>query len=139
VHIITNLFLVIMIFRGERFTEWLIDSLVSNWFISKILDWIHIQIQSTEIQLDEERIEGALEDGKEWVEKYSKIMKNVQLTEVNTGRDLQKSFNHFYRIRQRSNEFYELYYGYLERNKKNTKLTFEEVLRLVRLCILGSG
>lgn len=56
-------------------------------------------------------------------------MKTVRLTKIDTDRDFQKSFNHFYRIRQRSNEFYELYYNYLEENKENSKLTFEEVLK----------
>lgn len=56
-------------------------------------------------------------------------MEQVNKTNVKNDMEFQKKFNGFYRMRQRSKEFYECYYDFLENNKNNKNLTFEEVLQ----------
>lgn len=55
-------------------------------------------------------------------------MKRVNETDVSTDADFQRFYNGFYRIRQRPANFYKAYYAYLERNKYNSQLTFEDIL-----------
>ena len=62
------------------------------------------------------------------IEKYIQIMKWVQETNVSEDAEFQRFYNGFYRMRQRSSEFYTCYYQYLEQNKQNLKLTFSDIL-----------
>ena len=62
------------------------------------------------------------------IEKYNRIMKRVHETDVSVDADFQRVFNGFYRMRQRPESFYRIYYEYLERNKDNGDLTFEDVV-----------
>ena len=62
------------------------------------------------------------------IKNYNWIMKRVQETDVSTDATFQKFFNGFYRIRQRPASFYQCYYTYLEQNKHNAQLTFEEIV-----------
>lgn len=62
------------------------------------------------------------------IEKYTWIMRRVQETDVSVDAGFQRAYNGFYRIRQRPESFYKTYYEYLERNKDNKGLTFEEVI-----------
>ena len=62
------------------------------------------------------------------IEKYSWIMKRVHETDVSVDIDFQRAFNGFYRMRQHPEHFYRVYYKYLEKNKNNGALTFEDVV-----------
>lgn len=62
------------------------------------------------------------------IEKYNRIMQRVHETDVLSDAEFQKFFNGFYRIRQRPASFYASYYTYLERNKNNENLTFQDVV-----------
>ena len=62
------------------------------------------------------------------IEKYSWIMKRVHETDVSVDIDFQRAFNGFYRMRQRPEHFYRVYYKYLEKKKNNGALTFEDVV-----------
>ena len=62
------------------------------------------------------------------IEKYLKIMESVQHTDVSQDTDFQRLFNGYYRMRQRSPEFYKVFYSYLEQQKHNRQLTFHDVL-----------
>lgn len=62
------------------------------------------------------------------IEKYNWIMKRVHETDVSVDTDFQRAFNDFYRMRQRPESFYKIYYEYLERSKDNDGLTFEDVV-----------
>ena len=62
------------------------------------------------------------------IEKYTWIMKRIHETDVSVDAEFQKSFNGFYRMRQRPASFYKSYYTYLEQNKHNHKLTFEDIV-----------
>jgi hypothetical protein len=61
------------------------------------------------------------------VKKYLLIMRLVGDSNVQKSKDFQKLFNGFYRVRQRSPEFYEALYKYLEQNK-NKEVLFEDAL-----------
>jgi len=62
------------------------------------------------------------------IEKYKWIMARVHEADVSSDAVFQKFFNGFYRMRQRPANFYQCYYSYLERNKNNLNLTFEDVV-----------
>jgi hypothetical protein len=64
---------------------------------------------------------------KEGVRKYTWIMDNLHKTDVSKDREFQKAFNHFYRIRQKKQVFYDSLYDYLEKNKNNP-VTFKQTL-----------
>ena len=64
---------------------------------------------------------------KEGVRKYTWIMDNLHKTDVSKDREFQKAFNHFYRVRQKSKQFYEAFYEFIEKNKGNS-ITFRETL-----------
>ena len=62
------------------------------------------------------------------IAKYNWIMRRVHDADVSADAEFQKFYNGFYRMRQRSADFYKTYYAFLERNKNNLDLTFEEIL-----------
>lgn len=64
------------------------------------------------------------------LEKYNYIMDRLYKTNTFEDKEFQRKFNAFYRIRQRSPEFYNCYYGLLE-DSKAKKVSFEEVIRYI--------
>lgn len=64
------------------------------------------------------------------LEKYSNIMDRLYKTNTFEDKEFQRKFNAFYRIRQRTPEFYSCYYGLLE-DSKTKKVSFEEVIRYI--------
>lgn len=59
---------------------------------------------------------------------YQAIMSRIQEVDVSRDSQFQKSYNGFYRIRQQPKAFYACYYTFMEENKHNSELTFEQVL-----------
>jgi hypothetical protein len=74
-----------------------------------------------------EKIIVAIEKAREGIGQYLDIMAMLQIIDVSTNRAFQKSFNHFYRIRQRSEAWYAEYYSFMEKSKSNAP-HFEDVL-----------
>jgi len=62
------------------------------------------------------------------LEQYKWIMNNLSVADVSTDRNFQKRFNHFYKMRQRTPEFYQVFYSKLQVSKTNPNLTFDNVL-----------
>ena len=62
------------------------------------------------------------------IKKYKWIMARIHEADVSSDAVFQKSFNGFYRMRQRPATFYQCFYSYLEKNKNNPNLTFDEVV-----------
>lgn len=62
--------------------------------------------------------------------KYKDIMNSLYNTNVLKDKEFQKKYNGFYRIRQRTPEFYSCYYGFLE-EAKNKKVSFEETINYI--------
>ena len=59
---------------------------------------------------------------------YKWIMDTLRKVDVSTDREFQKRFNGFYRIRQRTPEFYDAFYKKMEASKEGICPTFAEVL-----------
>ncbi len=59
--------------------------------------------------------------------KYNNLMELVNKVNVAESRDFQKAYNGFYKMRQRSKEFYTEYYRYMEESK-GKMINFEDVL-----------
>lgn len=62
------------------------------------------------------------------IDDYLDIVEAVQQTSLIAGRDFQKKFNAFFRIRQRSNAWYEKYYELLQEQVKAER-SFECILQ----------
>jgi len=72
----------------------------------------------------------ALKDG---LKKYLEIMDELHRVNVSEHKEFQKRYNHFYRMRQRKPEYYQMYYDYMEEMKKNKDiLTFEDVFSYIK-------
>lgn len=65
---------------------------------------------------------------KRGLEKYINIMETFHSVNCETNFTFQKSFNGFYRIRQRPESFYKILYSYLEASKTDQTICFEKVL-----------
>lgn len=73
------------------------------------------------------KINEAMEKIKPGLEKYLRIMNIVNDVDVSRDESFQKTFNGFYRIRQRNSTFYEKYYLFMESNKSKDT-SFEKAL-----------
>ncbi len=62
------------------------------------------------------------------IQKYCTIMDRFNSVDVANDSEFQRLFNGYYRMRQRTPQFYQEFYSYLEQQKGNHKLTFHEVL-----------
>ncbi|MST82492.1 hypothetical protein [Bilifractor porci] len=61
------------------------------------------------------------------MKKYKHIMDSLHWTDVSKDRDFQRTFNGFFKVIFRNDDFYTLFYSYLESHKE-TAVTFEETL-----------
>ncbi|EPG67753.1 hypothetical protein LEP1GSC061_0903 [Leptospira wolffii serovar Khorat str. Khorat-H2] len=75
-------------------------------------------------------IQKALPKIAEGLNKYERLMENFLRSDVSKDTDFQKEFNHFYRLRRRSN-FREIYYGFMESQKKENP-SFEKTVRYLK-------
>lgn len=70
-----------------------------------------------------------MEEMRNGINKYLFIMNNLNSVDVSVYKsEFQTKFNGFYRVRQRSEDWYKTYFAILERNKSNTFLGFYDVL-----------
>jgi hypothetical protein len=83
-------------------------------------------LSSIPFSIDE--IRKAIERARKGIREYLEIMTLFPDTDVSRDEDFQRRFNGFYRIRQRSAEWYERYYWYMQ-NLKGQTPTFSDVLR----------
>lgn len=84
------------------------------------------------MELTKSQIDTALPKVKEGLAKYQTIQALYKGTNVNSDRDFQRKFNHFYRVR-RGQEWQKPFYELLEK-AKHQDLTFEGILEeLTRL------
>ena len=61
------------------------------------------------------------------LEKYVKIISEFRKCDVSVDLGFQRTYKGFYRMRQRTQEFYECYFDYMEANK-SSDITFGDVL-----------
>ena len=62
------------------------------------------------------------------INKYLWIMDRLHKVNVYEDSEFRKAYNGFYRMRQRSTQFYDSYYRVIEENKRRREVTFGEVL-----------
>ena len=62
------------------------------------------------------------------INKYIKVINHLHLCDVSISKDYQTAYNGFYRMRQRKQEYYQMYFYFLEKNKKNKDINFVDVL-----------
>ena len=77
--------------------------------------------------MDQAKVELALTKVDSGLKKYMGIMTDFHNVDVSKNLEFQKNFNGFYRIRQRTTDFYSEYYDYMEKNKTNN-VTYAETL-----------
>lgn len=77
--------------------------------------------------MNKENIKTAIHKARKGIERYLEIMDLFHNTDVSNDTNFQKKFNGFYRIRQRSKNWYKIYYQYLEEQKNNNP-NFSQVL-----------
>ena len=83
-----------------------------------------------EAMFDDSKIKGAVLKTEAGLGKYLEIMDLLHKVDVNTDRDFQRKYNHFYRVQRRSEEFYKRYYDLMEFHKQ-TGISFEESLTAI--------
>lgn len=64
---------------------------------------------------------------KQGIEKYLYLRRRLYETDVSVDADFQRVFNGFFRMRQRSSEFYREFFRYMELHK-NTEVSFQDTI-----------
>jgi len=64
----------------------------------------------------------------EALEKYLRLLERLHEVIVSEDMQFRTDCNYFFRIRQKSEKFYDAYYEFMAQQKNNESLTFEEVL-----------
>ena len=67
--------------------------------------------------MDDWQIVATIAKARKGITQYLAIMDTVHRVDVSRDRDFQKRYNSFFKVRQRSSKWYEVYYAYLEANK----------------------
>lgn len=77
--------------------------------------------------MDEAAIRSAIRKADKGIAQYLWLMRSLRAVDVSTNREFQRRYNSFYRVRQRSPEWYAAYYDLLE-TRKNAGIGFDELL-----------
>ena len=77
--------------------------------------------------MDEIAVRGAVRDARKGIAQYQWLMRSLHKVDVRTSAEFQKRYNSFYKVRQRSADWYSTYYGLLEACK-DTGADFAEIL-----------
>ncbi len=78
--------------------------------------------------MDREKIIAAIRKAKKGIGQYTEIMNSFRSTDVSIDREFQRKFNFFYRVRQRTENWYKTYYSFMQQQKGNAP-SFSTVLR----------
>lgn len=84
-----------------------------------------------EQQFDLIQIEKSLPKKETRIKKYVSIMYMLHNCDVSKYEIFRKSYNDFYKMRQRSREYYDIYFKYLEQQKNNLFITFGDILTYI--------
>jgi len=80
------------------------------------------------IAIHQDEIVRAITDAQKGIKQYLEVMDNLYSCDVSQNKNFQKRFNAFYRIRQRSPEWYDTYYKLLEHYKLKNEVEFKTIL-----------
>ncbi len=78
--------------------------------------------------MEKTRITSAIENARVGIDKYLEIMRLFPVTDVSKDSEFQRKYNNFYKMRQRTQEFYQVYYGYMQ-DMKGKDLEFKDALK----------
>ncbi len=79
----------------------------------------------------EAEIISSLDRCKKGVAKYIEIMDLSHKVDVSTNPEFQRMFNGFYRMRQKTKEYYSFFFSYMERMKANKNLEYKDVIEAI--------
>jgi len=82
-----------------------------------------------EVNIEVDKVKAALHKIKDGVEKYTCLLQQIKFLDVSKDVQFQKSYNGFFRVRQKSTEFYDEYYIFMQDHKNSKTLSFEEILK----------
>jgi hypothetical protein len=77
--------------------------------------------------MKKDEVIAAIEKARKSIDQYLEIMTMLPTIDVSTNKVFQRRFNHFYRVKQRSESWYSEYYSFMEKGKRNPPI-FEDVL-----------
>jgi hypothetical protein len=77
--------------------------------------------------MNRQQIIQAIEKAKRGIAQYIEIMEMVAIVDVSKSPEFQKKYNAFYRVRQRSTEWYKCYYFFMQKSK-NDPPSFNQVI-----------
>ncbi len=78
--------------------------------------------------MDELQLVAAIGKARKGIAQYLELMELLPAVDVSRDRNFQRKYNAFYRVRQRSIEWYRLYYSFMEQSKLKPP-TFDTALR----------
>lgn len=81
--------------------------------------------------MDENQILIAINKAKRGIEQYLDIMKLFPVVNVAENKDFQRKYNAFYRVRQRKENWYKIYYQFME-DQKGLDISFPKVLHYLK-------
>jgi len=81
-----------------------------------------------EVKIEVEEVKAALPKIKVGLDKYKYLIQHIHLLDVSQDEQFQKKYNGFFRLRQKSKDFYAEYYQFMQ-NHKNKNITFEVILK----------
>ena len=81
----------------------------------------------TDLIIDGDSVVSAIHRARRGISQYLDIMELFNKVNVAKHRAFQKKYNHFYRVRQRSKDFYLIYFDYME-NLKTKRPSFADVI-----------
>jgi hypothetical protein len=77
--------------------------------------------------VDESQVVAAINKARKGIAQYLEIMELLPHVDVGHDRSFRRKYNAFYRVRQRREEWYELYFSFLESGKAN-KPSFDSTI-----------
>lgn len=82
------------------------------------------------INISTTQVEKALSDVKmaDGIKAYLFLIDRLHKTNVSTDKEFQKKFNHFWRMRQRSQEYYQAFFAYMELHKGDSEQNYKNAI-----------
>ena len=82
----------------------------------------------TSVHLTEDKITQAINNAQQGIKQYLEIMRLFPRVNVALNEKFQEKYNAFYRVRQRKEQWYQVYYQYME-SQKGIEVSFSQALR----------
>jgi hypothetical protein len=77
--------------------------------------------------MNKNQIEDAIANAQKGIGQYLEIMEMLHTVDVSKNKEFQKKYNAYYRVRQRTEDWYQTYYAFLEQHK-NSLISFANTI-----------